>query len=73
MLLLEDKRFYVYVYIYLDPRKQGNYKYENYFFDYEPFYVGKGCKNRLYAHLKEAEKYEKQDCSKKGNRKKLTR
>jgi len=31
-----------YVYIYLDPREQGQYKYNEYEFDYEPFYVGKG-------------------------------
>jgi hypothetical protein len=25
-----------YVYVYLDPRKPGKYKYNNYEFDYEP-------------------------------------
>lgn len=52
MLLLEDRRFYVYV--YLDPRKKGNYTYDNYHFDYEPFYVGEGKKERLKSHLFES-------------------
>lgn len=49
MRLLEDKRFYVY--IYLDPRKNGGYKYGEYEFDYKPFYVGKGSGNRKNIHL----------------------
>jgi len=36
-----------YVYIYLDPRKLGQYKYNSYEFSYEPFYVGKGKENRI--------------------------
>lgn len=40
-----------YVYIYLDPRKPGNYTYGDYSFEYQPFYVGKGHGNRMYAHL----------------------
>lgn len=39
-----------YVYIYLDPRKPGEYIYENMTFNYEPFYIGKGKNNRLYDH-----------------------
>lgn len=49
MLLLEDKRFYVY--IYLDPRKPGKYIYGEYNFNYEPIYVGKGCNQRDILHL----------------------
>lgn len=48
----EENRFYNYV--YLDPEKPGKYLYnvgnENFKFDYEPFYVGKGCGNRIKVH-----------------------
>jgi len=39
-----------YVYIYLDPRKPGDYMYGDLKFDYEPFYVGKGKDDRMYRH-----------------------
>lgn len=44
-----------YTYIYLDPRKPGEYKYqlnntELLELNYEPFYVGKGTKDRMYRH-----------------------
>lgn len=42
-----------YNYIYLDPRKPGNYNYQVFHFDYEPFYVGKGQGGRCYNHLNE--------------------
>lgn len=45
-----EKEFYTY--IYLDPRKPGNYSYDlDMSFLYEPFYVGKGTKLRLNKHV----------------------
>lgn len=40
-----------YVYLYLDPRKSGEYIYGEERFEYEPFYVGKGRNGRAYRHL----------------------
>lgn len=45
-----------YVYVYLDPRKEGMFEYSNCNFSMKPFYIGKGLGNRLYRHLKEAKK-----------------
>jgi len=36
-----------YVYALLDPTKPGTYKYGRVVFNHEPFYVGKGCSNRI--------------------------
>lgn len=49
MLLLEDKRFYV----YLDTRKPGAYEYGNYKFDFELFYVGQASQKRKDRQQKE--------------------
>ena len=47
---MENNIFYNYV--YLDPRKPGDYNYGTYHFDYEPFYVGKGSNGRYYSSNK---------------------
>jgi hypothetical protein len=46
---MESNNYYVYV--YLDPRKPGDYNYGEFHFDYEPFYVGKGKSGRDKWHL----------------------
>ena len=43
-----------YVYVYLDPRKCGDFKYGEFEFNYEPFYVGKGKEYRYKRHLTES-------------------
>ncbi len=40
-----------YVYVFLDPRKRGEFIYSDMSFDYEPFYVGKGKDSRFQRHL----------------------
>ena len=53
-----------YVYVYLDPTKPGNYVYGKYWFNYMPFYIGKGNGDRVYDHLLYGNK-----CNKHFNRK----
>ena len=41
-----------YIYVYCDPRDKSSLNIEEYLFEYSPFYIGYGIKNRLYYHLK---------------------
>lgn len=52
---MDSKKIY-YVYVFLDSRKPGEYKYGKYKFEYEPFYVGKGSGKRIFKHLQDKAK-----------------
>jgi hypothetical protein len=43
-----------YIYAIFDPRKEGEYIYEDYIFKYQPIYIGKGKGNRKDFHLYES-------------------
>ena len=40
-----------YTYVYLDPTKKGLFIYEEYTYNFEPFYVGKGKGERCRVHI----------------------
>lgn len=48
---LNDIPYMNYVYIMMNPKIRGNYKYDDYEFEYEPFYVGKGRYKCLERHF----------------------
>lgn len=54
MMMKKENDFYVYV--YLDPRKPGQYTYTNIdvSFLYEPFYIGKGIGRQYKRHIQES-------------------
>ena len=51
-----------YIYVYMDPRRVGNYFWDDYIFPCEPFYIGKCKNNRVVAHIDSVLK-NKKDCN----------
>lgn len=52
-----------YVYCLLNPLIKSDLEYKNFKFEYEPFYIGKGCGNRIDQHLNSAQlKRDKNKC-----------
>ena len=47
----ESQNFDFFVYCFVDVRKPGKFKYFEYEFDYEPFYIGKGSGSRPIRHF----------------------
>lgn len=55
-LYIKNKHFQrddSYLYILFDLSKPGNYEYNGYKFNYEPFYIGSGTYNRIFDYNKE--------------------
>jgi len=48
---IENINYPYYVYAYLNPSKKGVYQYEEYSFNNEPFYIGKGQDSRDKSHI----------------------
>jgi hypothetical protein len=48
-----------YVYVLMDTRRVGPFKYSDYEFSHEPYYIGKGSGNRRFDHLKYAKRHHK--------------
>jgi len=60
-----------YVYVYLDPRKNGNFIYGDFIFEYEPFYVGKGRRWRSIDHISECKRMDFKNTPKNNKIKKI--
>lgn len=41
-----------YVYAFLDPRKPGLWEFQGKTFNFQPFYIGRGIKNRMNGHMR---------------------